>query len=348
MSGSDASNASRMASKLRAYCDRFELDADQNERLFKLAALSVELRISGTAIATLPEAIDVHIADSLAGLEVDAVANAGSIVDIGSGVGFPGLVLAIAKPDAQVILVDSVRKKMVEAAAMAEQIGLTNVDCIWGRAEEISAIGGEARGSFDVVTARALSSLNVLIEYAAPLLRENGELVAWKGSPNAEELENASAAEVAVGFSSGKLIKTKPFKKSNARHFYLSTKVAETAERYPRRPGMALKKPITSPNQPKRVQPRGTVDPNEETIPKRKKRRIQATEAAAVPRVKRGPAKQKPKKRAERQEPAAKPVPKLAATATPKKPNPAEKPSKPAKPLSAGAPKTRESRKFQL
>jgi 16S rRNA (guanine527-N7)-methyltransferase len=353
MSDLDARTKSRMSSKLRAYCDRFELTSDQNEKLFNLAALSVDLRISGTAIATLPEAIDVHIADSLAGLEVEAVANAGSIADIGSGVGFPGLVLAIAKPNSRVILVDSVRKKMVEAASMAEQIGIVNVECMWARAEEISAIGGEDRESYDVVTARALSSLNVLVEYAAPLLKLGGKLVAWKGSPDQEELENANAAEAAVGFEPGQLIKTKPFKSSNARHFYIAEKGAETADRYPRRTGMALKKPIISPNQPKRIVPKATVNPDEETLPRRKKMRLQATEAAAEPAPKKkkpaaksGPQKgpknsikHTPKRKTVKQKaakPAAKPAPKMPETR-----------ANSAKPRASGAPKTRDSRKFQ-
>jgi 16S rRNA (guanine527-N7)-methyltransferase len=213
-------------------------------QLEQIAEWSVGLEISGTAVTSAAQARDVHVADSLAGLEIEAVRNAKSIVDIGSGAGFPGLVLAAALPETRVTLVDSVRKKMEAAGRFARELGLDNLDCVWGRAEEIAALGSPHRGAYDVVTARALAKLGVLLEYSAPLLRENGHLVAWKGSPDQSELADADKAAEILGFEPGELRSTAPYKGSRARHFYVAQKMTPTDERFPRRPGMALKRPL--------------------------------------------------------------------------------------------------------
>lgn len=216
----------------------------QSELLDRIAEWSVGLEISGTAVETAVQARDIHIADSLAGLEIPQLAAARSIVDIGSGAGFPGLVLAVALPKARVTLVDSVRKKMEAAAALARELEIENVECVWARAEELAVAGSPHREAFEVVTARALAPLAVLLEYAAPLLATGGCLVAWKGSPSDDELAGARAAETQLGFEHGALIETKPFAGSRARHFYVATKVRPTEDRFPRRPGVALKRPL--------------------------------------------------------------------------------------------------------
>jgi 16S rRNA (guanine527-N7)-methyltransferase len=226
--------------------ERFNLSAIQAEKLGNLAQSSVSLEISGTAIASAEHALDLHIADSLAGLEIEQLREAASIADIGAGVGFPGIVLAVALPDAQVTLVDSVRKKMEAAAALAREIGADNVECVWARVEDFSALGAPARESYDAVTARALAPLTALIEYSSPLLRVGGTLVAWKGDPEASELFDAHAAEQELGFSSGELVRTVPFKGSRQHHFYVCEKREPASDRFPRRPGAALRKPISA------------------------------------------------------------------------------------------------------
>ncbi|MBK5230978.1 MAG: class I SAM-dependent methyltransferase, partial [Thermoleophilia bacterium] len=125
-----------------------------------------------------------------------------------------------------------------------DELELTNVECVWSRVERFSALGAPARETFDVVTARALASLPVLIEYAAPLLRVGGSLVAWKGDPAPAELADAAAAESALGFSAGALLETAPFAGSLRRHFYVTVKRHAVDHRYPRRPGTAQRRPI--------------------------------------------------------------------------------------------------------
>ena len=216
----------------------------EQTKLEQIAEWSVGLEISGTAVKSASEARKIHVADSLSGLEIPAIQDAKSIIDIGSGAGFPGLVLAVMLPDAQITLVDSVRKKMEAAGKFARELELENVECVWGRAEEIAAIGSPHREAYDVVTARALAQLGVLLEYAAPLLREGGHLVAWKGSPEQSELAAADASADILGIEPGKLTATKPFKGSRARHFYVAQKKGPTDERFPRRAGVALKRPL--------------------------------------------------------------------------------------------------------
>jgi 16S rRNA (guanine527-N7)-methyltransferase len=214
------------------------------DKLERIAEWSVGLEISGTAVNTARDARDIHIADSLAGLEIPAVAEAKNLVDIGAGAGFPGLVLAVALPQTHVTLVDGVRKKMEAAAKFARELEIENLDCVWGRAEEIAVPGSPHHGAYDVVTARALAPLGALLEYAGPLLKVGGSLVAWKGSPEPEERETAKKAASELGFSDGELISTKPFAKSRSRHFFVAQKLSETPARYPRRAGMAIKRPL--------------------------------------------------------------------------------------------------------
>lgn len=215
-----------------------------DEKLERLAQWSVGLEISGTSIQSAAQARKLHIADSLAGIEIPAVRAAARIVDIGSGAGFPGLVLAAALPEKHVVLVDSVRKKMEAAAKIARELELENVECVWGRAEEIAAQGSPHREAHDVVTARALAQLNVLLEYASPLLALGGSLVAWKGAPSEVERAAASVAAKKLGFGDEALIDSAALGSGVARSFYVAKKQSVTPPGLPRRPGIALKRPI--------------------------------------------------------------------------------------------------------
>jgi 16S rRNA (guanine527-N7)-methyltransferase len=184
---------------------------------------------------------NVHIADSLVGLEVDAVREAGRIVDLGSGAGPPGLVLAIARPEAEVVLVESARKKCAWLERTVSALGLENVRVAWARAEELED------DPFDVVTARALAALPVLCEYAAPLLRDGGALVAWKGAvDDREEADGLHAAKV-LGLEREEVRAVEPYPGSERRTLHVFRKVGPTPEVYPRRAGIATKRPLRAP-----------------------------------------------------------------------------------------------------
>jgi len=211
-----------------------------------LRALLDLVQAEPTSITTVrdPErGVDLHIADSLAGLAVPAVCEACSIADLGSGGGFPGLVLAAVLPETRVTLVESVGKKCKFLQRAAETLELRNVDVVNARAEAWQ--GG--LGTQDVVTARALAPLNVIVEYAAPLLVEGGTFVAWKGrrDPSAEA-DGVAAADI-VGLEpadSDPIPVETSIHGADARHLYVYLKVRDTPDEFPRREGMARKRPL--------------------------------------------------------------------------------------------------------
>ena len=220
----------------------YDLPSDAPDRLARLLAALEAEPDPPTTVRAAAEALDAHIADSLSGLEERQLRGAGRIADLGSGAGFPGLVLGVALPDAAVDLVESARRKCEVIERLAAAVELENVRVVAARAEEWG--GGEGAGAYDAVTARALASLPVLVEYAAPLLRVGGVLVAWKGARDAsEESAGASAAEE-LGMSNEGVRAVTPFAGAHHRHLHVFRKVAETPPGFPRRPGIAAKRPL--------------------------------------------------------------------------------------------------------
>lgn len=210
-----------------------------------LAKQSVSAEISsGTAIASVREAVNVHIADSLAVFETGWLDDAVNLIDIGSGLGFPGLVLAAARPDLEIVLLDAARKKSDASALIARRCEVANAHAVWGRAEEIGADGSDHRERYDIVTARALAPLAVIAEYAAPLLRQGGVLIAWKGSPEAAELSAARKACKELGLESVESHICEPYPSSGRRTLWAARKIAPTPPRFPRRPGQAARSPL--------------------------------------------------------------------------------------------------------
>ena len=232
----------RLPARLEELAEQWQLPPEAPQQLATVLRL---VEAEPTAITTVRDpaaGVDVHVADSLAALAIDAVRDAARIADLGSGGGFPGLALAAALPATQVTLVESVGKKCAFLRAAADAAGLGNVEVVNARAEAWPA-GLDAN---DVVTARALAPLNVLVEYAAPLLCDRGTLVAWKGRRDpAEEADGAAAAAV-LGLESQEPLRVEPFPGAVERHLYVYLKVRETPSGYPRRAGMARKRPITA------------------------------------------------------------------------------------------------------
>jgi 16S rRNA (guanine527-N7)-methyltransferase len=163
-----------------------------------------------------------------------------AIADLGAGGGFPGFALAVALPAASVSLVESVQKKCEFLRRAADHARLANVEVVCRRAEDWA--GGLGRA--DLVTARALAPLPVLLEYAAPLLRIGGSVVAWKGARDRLEQADGAAAARHLGLSEPHAIRVRPFDGAGERYLHLSSKVSATPPRYPRRTGMARKRPL--------------------------------------------------------------------------------------------------------
>jgi 16S rRNA (guanine527-N7)-methyltransferase len=220
--------------------ERFGLAPDANDAIERLLALLEGDAAAPTTVRAREEAIDAHVADSLSGLELEEVRGARRIADLGAGAGFPGLVLAAALPGAHVTLVESAGRKCAWLERAIEAMGLPNATVANVRAEQWPA-GLEAH---DLVTARALASLSVLVEYAAPLLEEGGSLVAWKGRRDAGEEADGAAAAAHLGMEPGAVVRVHPFEGARDRHLHLYLKVGPVPNGYPRRPGMARKRPL--------------------------------------------------------------------------------------------------------
>jgi 16S rRNA (guanine527-N7)-methyltransferase len=200
-----------------------------------------------TTVSEPAAAVEAHVADSLTGLEVARLREAARIADLGAGAGFPGLVLAIALPSATVDLIEAARRKAAVIGRLRQAANLENARSVVARAEEWArtppALGG-GRERYDAVTARAVAPLAVLVEYAAPLLRPDGVLVAWKGARDAAEEGLGSGAADEVGMALEEVRLVEPFPGARNRHLHVYRKVVPTPEGFPRRPGMAAKRPL--------------------------------------------------------------------------------------------------------
>jgi 16S rRNA (guanine527-N7)-methyltransferase len=183
----------------------------------------------------------VHVVDSLTGLEVPELAKAGRMADIGSGAGFPGLVLAVALPDAQVDLIESVGRKCEFVQRAIDVAGIANATVLNARSEELA--GGERRESYDAVTARAVGRLSTLAELASPLLREHGILVAWKGKRDDDEEQQLTRAAAQLAMRLEDVLAVGDRAGSKHRHLYVLRKSGPTPDDLPRRPGIAKKRP---------------------------------------------------------------------------------------------------------
>jgi 16S rRNA (guanine527-N7)-methyltransferase len=197
-----------------------------------------------TSVHERLRAVDIHIADSLAGLEVPDLRTAGVIADLGAGAGLPGLVLAAALPGSHVVLVESAQRKCEFLRSAASAMGLRNAEAVWSRAEE----WGDGLGRCDAVCARALAALPILCEYAAPLLREGGVLVAWKGTVAESEAADGHAAAAHLGLAAEPVRPVVPFPRSERRTLHVLRKVGPTPANFPRRAGIAAKRPLSAKN----------------------------------------------------------------------------------------------------
>jgi 16S rRNA (guanine527-N7)-methyltransferase len=211
-----------------------------------LAALAAEPD-PPTTVSDPGAALEVHVADSLSGLEIPELASARRIADMGAGAGFPGLVLALALPRAKVDLIESAGRKTAVIDRLIQAAELGNARSVTARVEDFARVPaplGGGREAYDAVTARAVGPLAVLVEYAAPLLRADGLLVAWKGARDeAEEAAGAAAAEK-VGMAVKEVLPVQPYPASENRHLHVYRKIAPTPPEFPRRAGMARKRPL--------------------------------------------------------------------------------------------------------
>jgi 16S rRNA (guanine527-N7)-methyltransferase len=217
-----------------------QLDPVAREKLETVLALLAEERASVSSIVD-ERAWQVHVVDSLTGLEVGELRQARRIADVGAGAGFPGLALAVALPSAKVDLVESVGRKCEFMRHAIEAAEISNATVLNTRSEDLAS--GDGREAYEAVTARAVGRLSTLAELASPLLEPNGVLVAWKGKRDPEEERQLAGAAEALAMTSESILDVGSRAGSEHRHLHVIRKTGPTPENLPRKPGIAKKRP---------------------------------------------------------------------------------------------------------
>lgn len=197
--------------------------------------------INLTSLGREEDIIVKHFLDSLSCLLSGKIENGQEILDIGTGAGFPGIPIKIVKPGIKLTLLDSSKKRIDFLLQLTKALGL-EVKLVPLRSEEFARSDG--RDLFDVVLARAVSTTPVLLEYALPLLKEGGYLIAQKGPKIAEELDRVREASVLLGGTIEEVKEVKVPFLPERRFLVLARKVAETPAKYPRKAGIPAKRPL--------------------------------------------------------------------------------------------------------
>jgi 16S rRNA (guanine527-N7)-methyltransferase len=230
-------------SKIEPLCEEFgiKLTDDIKTKLTVYGNLLIEWneKINLTAITEPEEVLYKHFYDCMLLFKnVDVPQNA-KIIDVGTGAGFPGLVLKIVREDLEVTLLDSLNKRRTFLNDVIEKLGLEKITAVHSRAED----GGKNplyREKYDIACARAVANLPVLCEYCIPFVKLGGQFVAMKGSAANEELEAAANAFNLLGCEKGTII-CENLRENEARAFIIAKKKSQTPLKYPRMGGKIAK-----------------------------------------------------------------------------------------------------------
>ena len=210
---------------------------EQLLKLNKFYELLIEYNknINLTAITDINEVALKHFADSL--ININYYKQNSTLCDIGSGAGFPGLPIAIMRPDLKITLVDSLQKRINFLNVVIAELNLTNITTIHSRAQDLQQ-NNIKRESFDYTTARAVAKLNILAEYCLPFTKINGEMIAFKSNNTTEEIQTATTALNKLG---GKVKEILHFDLKNTtnnevlnRNIIIIEKIKNTPTNYPR------------------------------------------------------------------------------------------------------------------
>jgi 16S rRNA (guanine527-N7)-methyltransferase len=228
-------------------CERLGVPEAARRKLELLLDLVADDQSAPTSVTDPEEALEVHVADSLSLLPhiaslLAARPDVPAIVDMGSGAGFPGLPLAVALDGATVDLVEARERKCRFISRAIERLEQPNARVVCMRVEDWAR--AEGAGRYRLAVVRAVAPLATLVEYASPLLADGGSLVCWKGSRDEVEERRGAAAAQAVGLMVGEVRPVTPFPGSRQRHLHFFAKVEQTPPGFPRRTGMARKRPL--------------------------------------------------------------------------------------------------------
>ena len=232
---------------VESICSRLHINYDDGKsRKFEgymESVLEKNKHINLTAITDRDEFIRKHYVDSLLCASSAEFRNANSVIDVGTGGGFPGRPLAIAFPEKEFVLIDSLNKRIRIINELCENYGIDNVTALHGRAEELGR-NSNFRESFDICVSRAVANMSTLSEYCLPFVKIGGTFIAYKGPECSEELNNASNAIRMLGGEVMR-IENPQFDELQFEHTLIYINKAEsTRSKYPRKAGTPSKEPI--------------------------------------------------------------------------------------------------------
>lgn len=196
-----------------------------------------------TAITEYEDVLKKHFVDSVSLIQAVDVRKELTLIDVGTGAGFPGLALKIAYPELKVTLLDSLQKRIQFLDAVIEKLGLEGIETIHGRAEDF-AKPQKLRESFDLCVSRAVANLSTLSEYCLPFVKVGGYFIPYKSEKIAQEKEEAEKALELLG---GKFERQVEFMLPSSdiyRNLFVIKKVKETPKKFPRKAGLPAKEPI--------------------------------------------------------------------------------------------------------
>lgn len=222
-----------------------ELSNSQKEQFDKFYNILIEWNqvMNLTAITKYDEVVQKHFIDSLSIKDVINLKEVCSVIDVGTGAGFPGIPLKIAFPHLKVTLLDSLNKRVKFLNEVIFELGLKNIETVHGRAEDV-ARDKEYREQYDICVSRAVANLTTLCEYCLPYVKVGGILISYKSGNVEEEIKDSEKAVSILGGIVKKVVKFELRGTNIGRSFVIIEKKKSTPKKYPRKAGLPSKEPL--------------------------------------------------------------------------------------------------------